>query len=139
MAEVALIATVAATAFSAYQQYEGAKDAEQLAKEQADRQKAEAEEMARRAEKDASRQESLARARAAASGIGAGGSTALYMSELEKTQREEIDWIRRAGASQARLTRKEGRWAYRRGMAGAVSTAASGVTGGYDWYQKYVK
>jgi hypothetical protein len=130
------ITAVATTAYSTMQQARAASEARAIAAQNAAKAQAEAEETARRMEKEKKRELSLARARSAASGVG-GLSADVFIEELEQTRNEEIDWVRRAGASQASIYQREGSREYNLGMANAVSGLASGAMKTYAWYQDY--
>ena len=133
---IVAVVSAAATVYSVVQQKQAADEARDIANRNAARQAAEAEETARRKEKEAKRVEGMARARAFASGVG-GESQAGYLEELRLTHEEEIDWIRRAGASGAAITQAEGRRAQRIGYAGAVSDIGKGVSQQYQWWSTY--
>ena len=133
---IVAIVGLAASAYSAYQQADAADEAKEIAEMNADRERAESAEEARRAQKQADRTNSLARARAAASGI-AGESSDMYLAALEDEQQREVDWIRTSGSSRAKIIEKEGRRAHKIGNAEAWSTMASGVQDSYSWYQTY--
>ena len=93
MEPVTLIST-ALTAFGAYGQYQAGKDAEKAAdKETAENiRRASAEDKAKLAEN---------RARIAASGVQLSGSPSLYLNEMEKENKRQTGWMKRAGDSQA--------------------------------------
>ena len=136
MAEVVAVVGLVASAISAFVQWDAADDADEIAKKNAERERAEAEEQARRAKKSADRTNSLARARAAASGI-KGQSSDMYLAELEDEQNREIDWILSSGESRADIIEDEGERAQKIGRAGAFSTLAGGMQDSYAWYDTY--
>ena len=144
MAQAApIIIAVIGAAMSVYQGVQQSKQADEardIAEQNAKREQAEAEEMARRKKKEATREESLTRARAEASGVG-GKSVEDYLATQHKTNAEEIAWIKKAGASQAAITRSEGKLAQQRGKTEAMASygkaasyAAEGGSAGYKWY-----
>ena len=133
---VVAVVSAAATVYSVVQQKEAADEAADIAAQNAARQQAAAEESARRKEKQHKRTQSLARARAFASGAG-GESQAAYLEEMKLTHQAEVDWIRKSGASQAEITMAEGELARTQGYAGAVSTFAQGVGQQYEWWSTY--
>ena len=137
IAGVGLLISAASAGYSIYSSEKAAKEAEDIADANAAREAAEAEEMAQRAEKEAAREESLARAKAFASGVG-GESTDLYLKDLTTTNRREIDWIRKSGASKADITRSEGSAqasALRReGVAAGIDFAGQAGSAAANWY-----
>jgi hypothetical protein len=134
MAVTAIIAA-GATVYSVAQQREAAKEAERLANKNAEAAAAETEEVARRAAKDAARAEALARAKSVASGV-SGASADLYIQELEQSNKEQIAWIRKAGATNVDIIRYGGIQARRQGEAAAMGTAAGGISSASNsWYQ----
>ena len=132
---VGIISALSAV-YSVVQQSKAGKESKKMARDQAARQKAEAEEAKRRGEKESARKESMTRARAFASGA-TGQSQESYLTEMTGEHRAEADWISKAGASQASLTLKEGSMAKRQADIGAVSTAAQGVSTSASWFQQY--
>lgn len=140
IAGVGLAISAVSAGYSIYQSEQAAQEAEDIADANARREAMEAEEMAQRAEKDAAREESLARARAFASGVG-GESQEIYLDDLHASNKREIDWIRRSGASRADLTRKEGRVSAsqhrRKGTAAAIGGFGSMVGQAADWHSVY--
>lgn len=137
IAGVGLLVSAASTGYSIYSSDKAAEEAEDIADANARREAMEAEEMAQRAEKDAAREEALARARAAASGV-EGESQDLYLKDLTQTNRRDIDWIRSSGASQAALTRREGRTAAstvrREGVAAGIAGLGQAANAAGSWY-----
>ena len=135
-----LVLSAAGTAYGVYSSEKQAAEAEDIAEDNARRQSAEAEEMAQRAENEAAREESLSRARAAASGA-TGESMDLYQEDLAKTNQREIDWIRRSGASRADAIKQEGyaqASGYRSaGIEQGIRGAGNVAAGALDWYNTY--
>ena len=85
-----------------------AKQQRMLAEEAARNKRMEAEEMARRQAKEDRSVEGRARALAAASGLAGSGTQLDYIQELEKTNKQNVDWIRRSGDMQAGYTQQAG-------------------------------
>ena len=118
MVEAATITAISAiigagtAAYSAYQQFEAADKAEEIAKKEDDLAKLETEEQARRLEKRQARAAGLLRAQAAASGLDPDSTTLeLYEQEFLSTQQEELDWLRRTGYRRAENIREQGEFA----------------------------
>ena len=111
----------AATAgYSAYQQHAAAEDVEKIAKKNAELAEQEAEEQARRLEKQQARELSMAKAKAAASGVDiTSGSISDYLTEMEDWQKEELDWIRTTGRTSGQSYRDQGRIASQSAKTGA--------------------
>ena len=139
--------TAVTGAFLQYQagkrQEAAGKEAEKMAKKNAERERAETEEAARRLEKEQGRTMALARARAAASGVSGVGSTGLFLSELESENRAELDWLLEAGKTRAEDILQQGRYA-RKGAAssawqsygGGLQSLLGGASYIADWYNK---
>jgi len=73
------------------------------------------------------RKESLARARAAASGL-TGASVDVYLGALEQSNQEELDWLKQVGQTKVQATQMEGDLAYSQAMSnvfGSISSMAS--------------
>ena len=138
----------AVSVYTGVKQREAAKEQEDIAKRNAEREQAEAEEMARRERKRADYEESLDRARAAASGIDVdkSKSNVIYMNERKKANRDQIDWIRKSGASRADIIKREGRLAADmtridswKSFGQAASYGAQAAGASYDWYKSTQK
>lgn len=140
IAAIGLAVSAVGTGYSIYASEQAAKEAESIADDNAQREAMEAEEMAQRAEEAADRENSLARAKAAASGAG-GESSDLYLEDLESTKQREIDWIRRSGASRSSLISSEGSakssGIRAEGVGDLISGLGGTATGGLDWYNTY--
>ena len=132
---ISLILTAASTAYSIYAQEEARSAQNSIADANAERIRIEAEESAMRAEKEADRTNAMARARAAASGVG-GKSSDLYLWDLQRTQQREIDWIRFAGMSNANITKMGGSYVNKKAQAEQVSTMFSGIGRGFEIAQE---
>ena len=140
MAGVAAIATIAGTAYSvkssmdaARAQDRAASEAERLGRENAAMIEAETAEQARRVREEQLQTQSLAQARASASGA-KGGSIDIYTDEMVTEQKRQLDWLKQSGESKARLaimggqhTAGVGRAQASATRAGAVSTVISGA------------
>ena len=132
VAAISTLLSAGAGMYAASQKYEAADQAEEIAELNARNAEMEAEESARRLEKQQASNQSLARARAAASGAG-GESVANYLEDMEREDENQLDWIRRAGSSQAGILRRQGAHAATaaRGEATAgMITAGAQVIGG---------
>lgn len=118
---------------SAYTQYEAGQEAKAAAGRAAKAEAASTAEQVKRLQEENERKSALARARAAASGVG-GASTEIYIDALEKAGREEIDWLKEVGASTYLARLDEGTSAYlsaQAGMWGSIGQTAS--YGGQAW------
>ena len=114
-------------AYSAKQQFDAADDAEKIAKKNAELSELETEEEARRLERSQERVSDLAKAKAAASGVG-GETVDLYLADIEDTQAEELNWLKRTGARRADILRDEGEIAKSQGRAGAFGSIGEGFS-----------
>ena len=125
---VALMAvTLAATAYSAYSQYEAGQEAERLAEENAQRELEMAEEEAFRRQEEMDRQASEVRARTAAAGFEMRGTPEHYLAGLEDIAESEIAWIRKSGESRAKAAIYEGELASQQATAGVFGTITQGI------------
>lgn len=113
---VAAVVGAGAAAYSAKKQKDAAAQA-------ADNAKKEAEELARKTQIQQKQTESLARAKAAASGA-QGGSVDAYLSDMEAQHKKELQWIAKAGSSQASALTTGGSAA----AAGSYGSAASSLS-----------
>lgn len=138
----------------AYYEYDSAKDAEKAADKAADRtsalnalneraQQAENAETERRAALTNKQTESLARAKAAASGAAMTGSVSDYLSFLEAENLEEFEWLQKSGASTLNAMQASGATAVqtlkdqadvygRQATGAAISGVASAFQTGMD-------
>lgn len=123
MAPVVIGVTLAASAYSARQQYKAGKQAAAMGEANAQRQMAETQEAVRRL--GLQQHKTLARTSAgmAVSGVG-GRSAADYFNEMRKTFKEEREWMLKAGASAADISRREGQLAKTQAYGGVASTIA---------------
>lgn len=104
---------------SGVQQYQASEKAEDIAAENAAMVALETEEAVKRMEYEQAQIQAVARAKKAASGAG-GETFNVFMGELEDVGAQEIDWLKKVGASRYRATEEEGRYASMMGRAGAV-------------------
>ncbi len=104
------------------------KDAEKLARQNAQNTQMEAERDARLEGKANAAELSQGRARLAASGVKMSGSGMSYLDELEATGRERENWIRKSGKSRADIERQEGKTARKQSKYQAMGQAFSGAT-----------
>ena len=103
-ATLAVIGKAVGTAgslYGAYSSYQAGKEAEDLREDQRD-------EDIRRAAASDRAEMAENRARLAASGVQSTGSPLRYMGELEKEQRLQRAWTRRAGSAEAKAYRDQG-------------------------------
>ena len=128
------IASLGLTALGVFQQYQAAQDARDAERENARLIEAENVEQARRMESENEARESSARARAAASGVNLTGTTGEYLSEMERENTRQENWLKRSGASRADSARRRGDAAYSSGLADAIGTAAGGFGQGFNWF-----
>lgn len=147
MGGVAAVVGVLGTAVSVAQQMSAAdaqkaaaRDAEKLARENALNIEAEGKREADIMRRQQDELEAETRARAAASGL-VGGSHDIYLSDMERQHGEALDWLSKSTSSRSRIARREGKYASGQAkasasstMAGAVGTAASGVSDFANWW-----
>lgn len=128
------IITAAGAAYSAHQQYKAAQEATKIADANAKREIEEANQEAKRRQKELDLTLAETRARTAASGLKMGGTAQMYMEAQEETGLEEIAWIKKSGKSKAALARAEGRQARRQAYTGMWSSLFSGATSSMSLY-----
>ena len=116
---VSAIVGAAATGYGAYQQFQAADEARDIADKNAKLARMEAEERAKRLEMEQERTRGRARAAAAASGVDVEGTPLLYLEEMEEIQREELDWLRAAGYHRAEVEEQKGEFAAQQAYQGA--------------------
>lgn len=117
-------------------QKKAGKSAQKLADQDAARIKEETDEAVRRTGE--SQEDVLARSRAISGGSGirsGAGSTDVYMDEMKKTFKADLDWIEKSGASQESLTRAQGRFARQESDARSWGTVATGVSQALSWWK----
>lgn len=131
------ISSILGTGYSIYSNIQAANEAEDIAEANADRIAAETEEQARRLEKEKARELAMGRARAYASGFTGEGSSQLVLEDLERTRTEEIEWLKRSGASRANIALMEGSTAKKQGYAQAIGQFAQGAQNTYAWFEEY--
>ena len=101
----------------AAQQRSAGRKAEAIGEANARRESEEAAEATRRLKLEQEKVLSETRARAAASGVTSEGTVEAYLGEMEKNFSDELDWIKKSGASAANIQRRQG--AYQRQQADA--------------------
>ena len=131
MAQAMPYLLLATTAYGVYSQVQAGKDAADLAKYNSNQIKAETAEKVRRQEAEDLRREAAANAIAHGRGVRVSGSVSKYLDEMQRENDANIDWLKRSGASQAYVARKEGSTAKKQAYAGAVQTLATGAMGVY--------
>ncbi len=98
-------------ALAAEESYEAGKDAQDAAYRAAVAEQESTDEAVRVMLEENKRTEATARARAGASGL-SGASSELYVDALEQTGRQDIDWLKKVGASNVQARLDEGTAAY---------------------------
>ncbi len=124
------VAGYVAIAGAAYGAYSADKQGQQVRadrKEDAAAILAENQEQARRLKKQQDQTISLARARAGASGIQAGGTVDAYINEMKKNFDLERDWLKKSGVRGAAQQQRAGRYGYQTGRANAWGSLFQGV------------
>ena len=142
MASAVALAGLAISAGSAYMSYsegqKGKKSAKAMAAANAKRAQEETAEASRRLKETQAENLAEARARAAASGVGAGGSQGKFLSGLEQEQMAELGWLERSGQSRSDLLIQEGNLAgeqaANRGTSGAIGQIGGVIDAGQKWY-----
>lgn len=144
---ISAIIAIGSTAYSTHQaskaEEEAGREAKRLANLNAADKMVATEEETRRLRNQQTEEESLALARAAASGVDVSGSTSnLFLKTLTTENKAQLDWLRKSGLSASARIKEGGESAYRTGMTQAASTQARGLatvakTGGEafnKWY-----
>ena len=130
---------VAGLAMSGYQIYQS-KEAADEAKEISDRNQkaieAEAAEQERRERFNLGREQSLIRARIAASGI-RGKTPEAYYLDYTKRRESEIKWMRSSAEMRSDIAGREGSRAQRIGYAQTAGITAQTAYKSYDWFSTY--
>jgi len=104
---------------------------------------AETQEQARRVSAQQREAESMALAKAAASGVQVSGSTKDYLSDMSTENKRQLDWLKKSGKSKANLARsgayvsasgvrESGTQAKYGGYSDAVKTAGTTIAKGAD-------
>lgn len=107
-AYIAVAVTAASAAYSAYSANEAAIEQKRIANANAERIRRENEEALKRLKKQQAANLAEARARAAASGVTTEGTQKTYLEEMKDAFKNEVDWLRSSGASQAVIAQQEG-------------------------------
>ena len=115
---IAAIIGAASSAYAANEQRKAAQMAEAIADDNARLSKMETEQTIRNLKQDQEAQQSLALARAAASGV-EGYSVDSYMEQLKATGLEELEWLEAVGATRYRAAKASGQFAAAQARAGA--------------------
>lgn len=127
----AVAAPTIASGAAAYEDYQAAQLAKEQGKANAAAEAARTAETIRVTEEENKRAEATARARAAASGL-SGASSEIYISALEESGRQDIDWLKQVGASSYDAAIAGGESAYHQATAamwGNIGGMASGGMG----------
>ena len=115
-----------AAVYGASETHKAGKEAKEIAAANARREKAEADEAARKLKLSQDQILSETRARASASGISSGSSTVVsYIDEMKKNFKDEQDWIKKSGASAAAIQSKQGEYQSRMANASSWGTLSS--------------
>jgi len=117
---------------AAAQQEAAAEQSRRIGEQNAAAQEAETRESVRRESLAAKEQQSLRKARAAASGGTLGGSTGVYLNEQAGREKGYVDWLKRSGGSQAAIEREKGNYAAMEGQAAAKGTRAQAAGAKWD-------
>lgn len=117
--------------YGAYKQSEAGWQAREDARANAADIAAEGAESARRLKKEQDKVLAETKARAAASGIQAGGTLDVYLSEMRKNFELERAWVSKSTFSKAAAERRGGRYQQSIAQAGAWGTIASGISALY--------
>ncbi|MGD1830999.1 MAG: hypothetical protein ACPKM1_15670 [Spirochaetaceae bacterium] len=108
------------------------REAEKLAERQAELDRQTTERQASVLAEENQRKAALARAQAAASGVG-GETVGIYIDALEQAGREEIAWLREVGAEKYQIAMDEGELLFDQALAGFwgdMASMASMASGG---------
>lgn len=124
---ISVAAAAASAAYSSYESHEAKKDAREAAKEalalselNASAAEQENQEAMRREERQQESDESLARAKAAASGVDIDdGSVGGYLQDMKAENELQLDWMKRSGLMNVDIIRRGGMAAYNQGKATA--------------------
>jgi hypothetical protein len=127
---------LAMSAYSIYQSVQAAEEAEEIGKANQKRIEAEADEEARRERYNLSRQQSLIKARVAASGI-KGTTPEAYFTEFSRQRENEIRWIQTSAESRGKIAKRQGSRAATIGYAQAAQTASQTAFSSYAWFATY--
>lgn len=123
---ISTIISTAVAGYTAVKQYGAAEDAERIAEQNAEMKRLETEEEARRLEKNQEREVSRARARAMASGIDPESkSYQLLIEDITTTHKEELDWLKKSGFSQAEILEEQGEYASAQAKTAAYGTVSN--------------
>ena len=104
--------------------YEANEQGKDIAEENKRLQALETQEEARRLEREQSKTEALARAKAAATGAG-GESLDLYLEDMETQHNKELNWLKFSGASRNKIMGQEAEMAYTAGWGNVIGSAGS--------------
>lgn len=110
---------------------------EELARKNAANIEMESRETERRAKIEQERNMAQARAKAAASGVATEGSLSIFMEEQESLFAKEIDWLRKATASQAEIARMGGQVAGAQTLAAGRQAQAQGFSSALSSVQQF--
>ena len=106
----------------AYRQYDAGRDAKEQARKNAQIMLDQTAEQARRYQRQASRNLAQQRANISAGGSKLGGTNLDILSEVDAEQTAQLGWLKKAGATRARATRKAGDAYAKAGILGAATS-----------------
>jgi hypothetical protein len=127
----AVVVAAIGVGYGVYSTESARSDAKDISRANAAAAAAQTAEEAKRLEAENARIESLARARASASGVG-GVSSNIYLTALEKSGREEVDWLKEVGVSAYARALSEGEVAASKARASSVAGAGKLVGAGLE-------
>lgn len=128
-----IIAGVAA-AGTAYQSAQTSKKQIEAGRLAAEAELASTQEEQRKLQKKNEYIESLAKARAGASGVGMGGTVANYLADLHSSGLADLDWLGKVGASRATASIMTGQISSSQSKAGMWSSLGKVGSSGYSAY-----
>ncbi len=114
--------------FSAYQKNKAAGQTKKIAKMNADLVRAESAEEERRLRKEIQKTEGMTKAMSAASGVQMTGSRDLAVSDMERENIAQLNWLKKSGESRAKSVLAGGDIQASQLKSSAFSSAVSGLT-----------
>ncbi len=126
--------SVAMGVLGAVQQFSAAGDAEDIARQNANRERMETEEQGRRQKKADDLKLSEQLARASASGLTGGGSQGGYMDAMAEEMAKEQRWLAKSGESRAAIIESEGELTASQGRASAFGSLVGTAGKAYGYW-----
>lgn len=136
MGWVSAIVSLVSAIYGGYSDHRRGAQAKRRSKEKQRMETKVTNEKVKRMEEENRRRASIARARAGASGVG-GASTEVYISALEESGREEVDWLKEVGASIYAQHKMEGETAYSEAQQDMWGNVGQGVQAGVSLYDSW--